>query len=93
MRAFSPVIAVVVDRLRPEKPLRAELLGFSDTLWELVELCWSESRSTRPSAVQLFDDISAAAARTWNPPSVYPIEVNTDGTTGADSSDGPSGTR
>ena len=57
---------------RPERPLDAESLGFSDTLWELVELCWSESMSTRPTAQQLFDYLSPASLA-WVPPLVYPI--------------------
>ena len=85
MRAFSPVTAVVMHGQRPEKPLHAESLGFSDTIWELVKSCWNESSSTRPSAEKLFEDLSAAAALPWVPPSVYPIEVNTENT-GADAS-------
>ena len=76
MPAFPAAIAVVIDRKRPEKPPNAKSLGFSDALWELVQLCWSESSSTRPTAGQLFDDLSTAA-RTWVPPPVYPIEVDT----------------
>ena len=77
MRAFSPVTAVVIDGLRPEKPLQARSLGFSDTLWEFVQLCWSESSSIRPTASQLLDGLSTAAL-SWNPPSTYPIEIKTD---------------
>jgi hypothetical protein len=84
MRAFSPVTAVVIDGQRPEKPLQAESLGFSDTVWELVQLCWSELSWTRPTAVRLFDDLSAAT-RTWHASSAYPIEINVDNT-GIDSS-------
>ena len=76
MRAFSPVTAVVIDSQRPEKPLHAKSLGFSDTIWEALQLCWSDPIS-RPTAAQLFDDLSAAARLVWVPPSVYPIEFNT----------------
>ena len=85
MRAFSPVTAVVMDCQRPEKPLQAKSLGFSDTLWELTQLCWSESSLTRPTAVRLLDGLSTAALA-WDPPSVYPIEINAEDA-GADSSD------
>ena len=85
MYAFSPVTAVVIDGERPGKPPHAESLGFSDTLWKLVQLCWSESSLARPTAVQLFDDLSTAAL-TWDPPAVYPIEINTDNATRVDSS-------
>ena len=65
-----------MDGRRPEKPLKAESLGFSDIVWESVQLCWSESCSTRPTALQLLDDLSTAAALTWVPPSAYPMKVN-----------------
>ena len=57
---------------RPERPLDAESLGFSCELWELVQLCWSESSSTRPTAQRLFDYLSPASL-TWAPPPVYPV--------------------
>lgn len=77
--------AVVVDRKRPEKPPNADSLGFSNALWELVQLCWSESSPIRPTAEQLFDDLSPAA-RTWVHPQVYPIEADTGDTSRTDSS-------
>ena len=71
LRSYSPVTAVLGGE-RPEEPPEAESLGFSDTLWELVQSCWSESSSTRPTAQQLFDCLSPASL-TWVPPRVYPI--------------------
>jgi len=59
---------------RPEKPADAESLGFSETLWGLVQLCWSESVSDRPTAQQLFDCLSLDSLA-WVPPLVYPITV------------------
>ena len=85
MRAFSPVTAVVMDGERPEKPLDSRSLGFSDDLWELVQLCWSQSTSIRPTAWQLSNGLSSAAP-TWVPPPVYPIEVCPDDTTAGSSS-------
>jgi hypothetical protein len=76
MRTLSAVIAVVIDGQRPEKPPNAESLGFSDSIWGLLQLCWSESSSTRPTAEQLFDELSSAAD-TWVPPPVYPAEAVT----------------
>ena len=59
---------------RPNKPLGAESLGLSNALWELLQRCWSESASSRPTAQQLFDYLSSAS-RTWIPPPVYPAMV------------------
>ena len=65
------IVPAILKGERPERPLDAESLGFSDALWELVELCWSESMSTRPTAQRLFDHLSPASLA-WVPPPVYP---------------------
>lgn len=59
---------------RPSKPSHAESLGFSATLWGLVQSCWSGTASARPTAQQLLDCLSLASP-TWTPPAVYPIVV------------------
>ena len=59
---------------RPGKPPGAKSLGFSDELWGLVQSCWSEITSTRPTALQLLDCLSLASP-TWAPPAVYPVIV------------------
>ena len=69
-----PCILAVLRGERPSKPSHAESLGFSATLWGLVQLCWSETASARPTARQLLDCLSIAAP-TWTPPAVYPVAV------------------
>ena len=81
---YAPV-PVIVRGKRPEKPLDAESLGFSHTLWELVQSCWDESSSVRPTAQRLFDHLSAASPD-WVPPPVYP----TNGASSPDSTDSDS---
>ena len=72
-----PVSAILRGE-RPERPSGAESLGFSDTLWWLVQLCWSESGSDRPTARQLSSYLSLVAP-SWVPPPVYPvIAIGTD---------------
>ena len=71
MRAFSPMAAVLRGQ-RPEKPLDAESLGLSDKLWWLVQLCWSELSSDRPTALKLLNHLSSASLN-WAPPPVYPV--------------------
>ena len=71
--SYSPVPAVLRGE-RPEKPLDAESLGFSHTLWGLVQLCWSESSSTRPTARQMLDSLSPTSL-TWVHPPKYPIDA------------------
>ena len=59
---------------RPSIPSHAESLGFSNTLCGLVQLCWSETAITRPTARQLLDSLSLISS-TWVPPAAYPIIV------------------
>ena len=69
---YGPVAAVLRGE-RPEKPIDAESLGLSDMIWGLVRSCWSESRSSRPTAQKLFDCLSSASFEWVPPPSlVYP---------------------
>ena len=81
---YTPVAAILSGE-RPEKPLDAESLGLSCTLWELVQSCWDESSSVRPTAQWLFDHLSAASPD-WVPPPVYP----TNGASSPDSTDSES---
>jgi len=76
-------MAAVLRGKRPEKPLDAESLGFSDKLWELIRLCWSELSYDRPTALQLLDDLSSASLD-WVPPPVYPVRAT--GASGATNS-------
>ena len=72
---YTPVPAVLRGE-RPEKPREAESLGFSHTLWGLVQSCWSESSSARPTAQQLFDYLSPAASLPWAPSPDYPVRID-----------------
>ena len=89
LRAHQSVFATAFAILRgerPEKPPSAESLGFSPTLWGLVESCWSESSSARPTARQLLDYFFSASL-TWVPPPVYPaIEIDASDVARSDSS-------
>lgn len=67
-------IPPVVRGKRPEKPPHAESLGFSDTLWGLVRLCWSAARSNRPAARELLEQLSLDSLA-WVPPTEYPVSV------------------
>ena len=85
MFIYTPVPAIMRGE-RPEKPIGAESLGLSDTLWRLVQLCWSKSSSDRPTARQLFTYFSLVAL-SWVPPPVYPaVTIDTDEETDSSSS-------
>jgi len=82
LHAFSPIIAVLRGE-RPAKPLDAESLGFSDKLWELVQLCWSESSSDRPTAQRLLEYLSGISPTWVAPPMCPPTDAS--GVIGSDS--------
>lgn len=66
-RLRSPIVAFAILRgERPKKPQKASFLGFTDTLWGLLQSCWSEKGSERPSARQLFDYLRPASLA-WAP--------------------------
>ena len=48
-------------------PPNASSLGFTDTLWGLLQSCWSESVSERPNAQQFFNYLDLASLH-WEPP-------------------------
>ena len=85
MFGYTPVPAILRGE-RPKKPLDAESLGLSDALWWLVQSCWRESSSDRPTVQQLLDYLSFAAL-SWVLPPVYPaIMIDADESTGSKSS-------
>jgi len=68
----SPVVACAILRgARPGKPENALSLGFTDTLWGLLESCWNESAMVRPTARRLLDYLRPASS-TWVPPKLCP---------------------
>ena len=50
---------------RPTKPHNASDLGFSDLLWDFLQLCWDRDRSRRPAAGEVVGRLGEAAAN-WN---------------------------
>ena len=86
LHAYTPVPAILRGE-RPGKPLDAESLGFSHELWDLLQLCWDESTSTRPTAQQLLDYMYPASLIPWVPHSTYPaIDIDPDDITESESS-------
>ena len=60
-------IHAIIEGVRPERPKDAEVIGLSDALWKLIQACWSEDRTQRPSIRVIVDVVDAAAAK-WNIP-------------------------
>ena len=81
------MVVAVQKGERPKKPDSANSLGFYDTLWQLIQTCWSESPSARPTAQQLLRYLEGAS-RDWTPPLEYPIPGDHDGGAGFDLTSG-----
>ena len=84
LHGYTPVAAVLRGE-RPEKPLEAESLCFSHELWGLVQSCWNESSSARPTARVLLNHLSSIFL-TWIPAPVYPAGMTDASGTDTDSS-------
>ena len=68
----SPVVAcAILGGARPRMPANALSLGFTDTLWGLLQSCWSERVAARPTARRLLDYLRPASS-TWVPPKICP---------------------
>ena len=65
--------------LRPVKPENAELIGISESLWELIQKCWDGEKTRRPQIQEVVEGVADAAAD-WHvltPPSVVEHEEDT----------------
>lgn len=51
-----------MEGVRPVKPVGAELLGFSDDLWRIIEQCWLQDRNARPGVEDILSCLTGAAA-------------------------------
>jgi len=67
LRSSMSVACAVLNGERPGKPMNASSLGFTDRLWGLLESCWDETASARPTAPQLLNYLRPAALA-WVPP-------------------------
>lgn len=60
-------MVAVVRGKRPDKPELASEIGFSDSLWDLTQLCWNSDRKLRPKAAEVMERLGEAAAK-WRDP-------------------------
>ena len=47
---------------RPDKPVNALAIGFSDSLWTFVQRCWDGDRHSRPRVAEVVTHLAKAAA-------------------------------
>ena len=52
----------IMEGGRPGKPQGAARLGFSNELWRVIELCWSEDRNARPGIEGITSCLNEATA-------------------------------
>lgn len=55
-------VNAIMEGVRPKKPKQANLkrLGFSNELWEIVELSWLEDRNARPEVEEILSCLNDA---------------------------------
>ena len=54
------VVNAIIEGVRPEKPEGAASLGFTENLWRILEQCWVEDRSARPSVEDILPYLNDA---------------------------------
>ena len=62
------VIRYVINGQRPGRPQGQEGWLFTDDVWELLEGCWAEQSSERPSIENVLQHLEEVS-RSWTPPS------------------------
>ena len=55
-------VNAIMEGVRPNKPMAAKWLGFSDELWTTVEQCWLEDRDARPGAEDILSSLNNAVS-------------------------------
>ena len=61
-RGLFDITYHVVHGLRPARPDNAEQVGFGDGTWEVVEECWTEAATRRPTISQVLSHLKSVAA-------------------------------
>ena len=51
----------VATGVRPGKPVDAETIGISDSLWKLIQKCWDGEKTRRPQIQEVVAGIGDAA--------------------------------
>ena len=51
----------VLHGVRPDKPDNASAIGFSDSLWEITQLCWDGEMGLRPKVEEVIARLREAA--------------------------------
>ena len=59
-RDYSVILAVMSGK-RPRRPLHdmCRIRGLSNDLWDLIEICWADRPSDRPTASQIMERLYA----------------------------------
>src|ERR1700753_2425170 len=68
----------LIDGLRPKHTANASAIGFSVSLWDFVQRCWSGNMELRPQVAELVTHLKQTA-REWNRP--MPPHVQVEGAT------------
>ena len=70
------IVGRVIKGERPERPQGPEgVVGFTDAVWEMLELCWKSLPQERPSIEDVLKCMKKAAT-SWTPPSPLSTTVS-----------------
>lgn len=64
---LAELVVAVVEGKRPDKPDNALEIGFSDSLWDFVQVCWDRDRERRPKVAGVVERLCEAAVN-WHDP-------------------------
>ena len=79
------IVGRVIKGERPERPQGPEgVVGFTDAVWEVLELCWKSLPRDRPSIEDVLKCMKKAAT-SWTPPS--PLSTGVSSTADSPTSD------
>lgn len=55
------IVQAVLEGRKPSKPAEAAELGFTDSLWWIVDCCWLQDRDMRPDVTTVLSRLTDAA--------------------------------
>ena len=67
VHAFPLVMIMIIRGERPGRPQGIEGLLFTDDLWDMVQLCWSQQPNDRPTVEVVLERLIPASVN-WQPP-------------------------
>lgn len=80
-RRDATVMSQILRGITPRRPAKAAILGLSDEVWAVMELCWQTEWQKRPHIVVVYQRLREAQARregtdVHHAPEEWPLELD-----------------